>query len=338
MFTRILVPLDGSLRAERSLPVAARLSHSSGATVILARIVELPAPFGPGSSSLGGAESAMAEEREAVTRYLEEVAQRAELAGVATQVEIAVAAAVAPALLDVIQSANADLVVICSHGHTGFTRWRLGSVAQKIARHATVPTLVLRAEGTNLARDSASASQTIRALAPLDGSPEAEAALEPAAQVLTALAAPGRGALHLLHVVQVDDAAQASGDVTSNQDALRPEAERYLREVTERFQRAPLADIPLDVTSSVVFDADVAAAILDQAASENHGYDMIVMASHGRSGWQLWVMGSVTERVLQTSDLPLLIVRPRNGALTQRTPGALAKKAIGDEIAGWPGY
>jgi nucleotide-binding universal stress UspA family protein len=338
MFTRILVPLDGSLRAARSLPVAARLARSGDATVILARIVELPAPFGPDSSLPGDAESAVAEERETVTRNLEAAARSPELAGVRTQVEVAVAAAVAPALLDVIQSARADLVVICSHGHTGFTRWRLGSVAQKIARHATVPALVLRAEGPNLTGDSASAPRTIRALAPLDGSPSAETELEPAAQFVAALAAPGRGALHALHVVQMDDAPQTPDAVSYNQDALRTEAERYLRRVTERFQRAPLADIPLDVTASVVFDADVAAAILDQAASEHHGCDMIAMASHGRSGLQLWGMGSVTERVLQTSDLPLLIVRPQDASLAQQAPETVAEKAIGDEVAGWPGY
>jgi nucleotide-binding universal stress UspA family protein len=335
MFTRILVPLDGSLRAEGSLPVAARLARSGAATVILARIIERPVPFGPDSSPHGDAESAMAKERETVTHYLEEVAQRPILAGVTTQVEVALAEAVASALLDVIQSARADLVVISSHGHTGFTRWRLGSVAQKIARHATVPTLVLRAEGPNLTGDSAGASRTIRALAPLDGSPEAETALEPATQLLTTLAAPGRGALHLLHVVQVGDAPQASGGASHNQDALRPEAERYLHTVMERFQRAPLVDIPLDVTSSIVFDADVAAAILDEGAK---GYEMIAMASHGRSGLQLWVMGSVTERVLQTSDLPLLIVRPQDASLARQAPEIGAEKAIGDEVAGWPGY
>jgi len=335
MFSRILVPLDGSSRAERSLPVAARLARSGGATVVLARIIGLPTLFGPDPSPLSDVEVALSNERETVTRYLEEVARRPELVGVTIQIEVAVAAAVAPALLDLIQSAHADLVVICSHGHTGFTRWRLGSVAQKIARHVTVPTLVLRAEGPSLVDDSAGASRSIHALAPLDGSPEAEAALEPADQLVAALAARARGALHLLHVVQVEDAPPASGASQSNQEALRPEAEQYLRVVAERFQRAPLADIPLDVTSSVVFDPDVAAAILDQSAK---GYDMIAMASHGRSGLRLWMMGSVTERVLQTSDFPLLIVRPQSAALAQQTPDAVAKGAIGDEISGWPGY
>jgi nucleotide-binding universal stress UspA family protein len=335
MFSRILVPLDGSSRAERSLPVAARLARSGGATVVLARIISLPTPFGPDPSPLSDVEVALSNERETVTRYLAEVARRPELVDVTIQIEVAVAAAVAPALLDVIESARADLVVICSHGHTGFTRWRLGSVAQKIARHATVPTLVLRAEGPNPVDNSAGSLRPISALAPLDGSPEAEEALELTAQVVAALAAPGQGALHLLHVVQVEDAPPATGASQSNQEALRPEAEQYLRVVMKRFQRAPLADIPLDVTSSVVFDPDVAAAILDQSAK---GYDMIAMASHGRSGLQLWMMGSVTERVLQTSDLPLLIARPQRVALAQQTPDAVAKGAIGDEISGWPGY
>jgi nucleotide-binding universal stress UspA family protein len=335
MFTRILVPLDGSVRAERALPVAARLARSGGATIVLARIIGLPAPFGLAPSPLSDVEVAAAGERKRVTRYLEEVARRPELVGVTTQAEIAAAPAIAPALLEVIQGAHADLIVICSHGHTGFTRWRLGSAAQKIARHAAVPTLILRAEGPNLADHSAGDSRTIRALAPMDGSLEAETALEPAAQLLAALAAPGRGALHLLHVVKVEDAPHAPSAAPSNQDALRPAAERYLRTVVERFQRAPLADIPVDVTSSVTFDADVAAAILNQGAK---GYDMIAMASHGRSGLQLWVIGSVTERVLQTSDLPLLIVRPHSASLTQHAVGELAEATIGDEIANWPGY
>jgi nucleotide-binding universal stress UspA family protein len=338
MFERILVPLDGSLRAERALAAAARLAHVTSATVILARVKDLPTSFGPGSAPLADVEALMASERKTAMRYLEDVARRPELADVTTQTEVSLSAAVAPALLEIMQASRADLVVICSHGRTGFTRWRLGSVAQKIARHATVPTLVLRGDGPSLAGDSADASRPLRALAPLDGSSEAEMALEPAAQLIAALATPDRATLHLIHVIQLEGAPQVSGDEQTSQESLRLEAERYLRTVAERFEHATLASLPLDVTWSVVFDADVAAAILDQRASEDHGYDMIAMASHGRSGWQLWMMGSVAERVLQTSDLPLLIVRPQGPALAQRTPDASAKGMIGDEIAVWPGY
>jgi nucleotide-binding universal stress UspA family protein len=338
MVERILVPLDGSLCAERALAVAARLAHATSATVILTRVMDLPTAFGPGSAPLAEVEALMVGEREKAMRYLEDVARHPEFMDVPTQREVSVAAAVAPALLETIQTTRADLVVICSHGRTGFTRWRLGSVAQKVARHASVPTLVLRGDGPSLAGDAADALRPLCALAPLDGSPEAEMALEPAAQLIAALAAPDRGALHLLHVVQLEDGRHASSGEGSSQESLQLDAERYLRAVAERFEHAPLASLPLDVTWSVVFDADVAAAILDQRASAEHDYDMIAMASHGRSGWRLWMMGSVTERVLQTSDLPLLIVRPQSPALAQRTPDASAKGMVGDEIAVWPGY
>jgi nucleotide-binding universal stress UspA family protein len=338
MFERILVPLDGSSRAERALAVAARLARVTGATMVLTRVIDVPTSFGPGSAPLADVEALMPDERETAMRYLVDVARRPELAGVTTQTEVTVAAAVAPALLEIIQTSRADLVVICSHGRTGFTRWRLGSVAQKIARHATVPTLVLRSDGPGLTGDSVDALRPLRALVPLDGSPEAEMALEPAAQLIAALAAPGRATLHFLHVVQLEDGRRtASGEQTS-QESLWLEAARYLRVVAERFEHAPLASLPLDVTWSVVFDPDVAAAILDQRTSADYGDDMIAMASHGRSGWQLWMMGSVAERVLQTSDLPLLIVRPQSPALSQQTPGTSAKDMVGDEIAVWPGY
>jgi nucleotide-binding universal stress UspA family protein len=324
--------------APSALAVAARLARAANATVILARVIDLPTSFGPGSAPLADVEALMADERETALRYLEDVARRPEMDGAPTQREVSVAAAVAPALLEIIQTSRADLVMICSHGRTGFTRWRLGRVAQKIARHATVLALVLRGDGPSLAGESAGASRPLRALAPLDGSPEAETALEPAAQLLTALAAPDRGALHLLHVVQLEDGRHTASGEQSCRESLLLEAERYLRAVAERFEHAPLAGLPLDVTWSVVFDADVAAAILDQRASADHEYDMIAMASHGRSGWQLWMMGSVTERVLQTSDLPLLIVGPQGPTLAQRTPDASAKGMVGDEIAVWPGY
>jgi nucleotide-binding universal stress UspA family protein len=338
MFERILVPLDGSSRAERALTVVARLARAKSATVILARVIDLPTSHVPGSASVADPEALMAGERETATRYLEDVARRPELVGVTTQREVSVAAVVAPALLELIQTSRADLVVICRHGRTGFTRWRLGSVAQKIARHATVPTLILRSDEPSLAGDAAAVLRPLCALVPLDGSPEGEMALEPAARLIAALAAPDRGALHFLHVVHLEDERYASSDEESSQERLRLEAERYLRTVAERFEHAPLVGLSLDVTWSVVFDADVAAAILDQRASADHDYAMIAMASHGRSGWQLWMMGSVAERVLQTSALPLLIVCPQNPALAQRTPDASATGMVGDEIAVWPGY
>jgi nucleotide-binding universal stress UspA family protein len=174
--------------------------------------------------------------------------------------------------------------------------------------------------------------RAIRALTPLDGSSEAETALEPAARLVSTLAAPGQGALHLLHVVQLEDANDTVPDATQS---LQQEAEMYLRRVAEQFTRPPLASLSLTVTWSVVFDPDVAAAILDQGA--HHSYDIIAMASHGRSGFQLWALGSVTERMLQTNALPLLIVRADSATVRPDAQGA-EERAADPEMSTWPGF
>jgi nucleotide-binding universal stress UspA family protein len=349
MFQRILVPLDGSVRAERALSVATHLARSTGGVVILARVVSAPASFGSGESSPLEMETLVTDERETATRYLEEVAQLPDFVGVATRVDVRIAPVVAPALLEAIQAAHADLVVMCSHGRTGFTRWTLGSVAQKLARHAIVPTLILRSGGPTLFPSVHDAPHPTRALVPLDGSPEAEAALEPAAGLIAAFAAPERGGLHLLHVVQLEESPQDAPATERNaQVTLRREAEEYLHTVAERLKQTPSSTLSPDLTWSIVFDPDVAAAILDEpdalaeggaeGASVRHSCDVIAMVSHGRSGLPLWTLGSVTDRVLQATKLPLLIIHLSGAAESQQVSRGAAPDQVETEIGVWPGY
>jgi nucleotide-binding universal stress UspA family protein len=199
-------------------------------------------------------------------------------------------------------------------------------VAQKNARHTTAPALILHGDGP--------------ALVPLDGSPEAQAALEPAARLDATLAAPKRGALHLLRVIQIEDAPHdTAGAAEAGLETLRVEGERYLH---SRFQQERLAALSLDVTWSSVFDADVASAIVsaqDALADEGArgatmGCAMIAMASHGRNGVWLWMIGSVTDRVLQASDLPLLIAHPQGATIATarwEAADAPASGKVGEE-------
>ena len=345
MYKRILVPLDGSLRAERALPLAADLARAGSGEVILTQVVTAPNYLGREEKQSPTAEAVLSGERETALRALKDVSQRLELAGVSTRMEVREAPSVAPALLDIARAVHADLVIMCSHGRTGFQRWALGSVAQKIARHATVPTLVLRSDGPDLMSATGDGPRSMRALVPLDGSLDAETALEPAARLVSALAAPGQGALHLLHVVQMEDAHNL--DPSAKQSLLH-EAEAYLCNAAERLAREPFAGNSLAVTSSVVFDPDVASAIIAAAESSSDivdannltsapPYDVIAMASHGRSGFQLWALGSVTERALHASALPLLIVRSDSATTPLDAHGA-EESETDSEMSAWPGY
>lgn len=307
MFKRILVPLDGSTRAESALPVAVRVARAYGGTLTLLQVVEMIADHGAYLQPI------IEEEKAEATAYLESLARSPELAGIQAEIQVPVGA-VAPAIITAAQPSHTDLIIMCSHGYTGFRRWTLGSVAEKIARHAPVPLLILR-EGDTFS--SISPEKPVRALVPLDGSPFSEAVFEPAAYLVAAFAsATSRpGEMHLLRVIDLPLTSgrmrsQAHID-TQTVEQAKQEAQAYLSRLTERLGQMALTGLAMEATSAVESDPDVAEAIVQQAEGAGKGtYDLIAMATHGRSGIGHFTLGSVTERVLHSTRLPLLVVRP----------------------------
>jgi nucleotide-binding universal stress UspA family protein len=312
MFKRILVPLDGSARAERAIPVAARIARALGDSVILLRVATAPVDTGKFSKLSVYAEESVNADLAGATSYLENIAKSDELVGITTEVK-ALFGAAAPTILSSAQSFHASIVVMCSHGYTGYKRWVLGSIADKVTRHSPVPVLVLREGGPV---PSTSIQQPVRALVPVDGSPLSEAVLEPAAYLAAALAqaTSQQGALHLLRVVDLPaTGGKFKSDAhidTSLKEQVKHEDEAYLATLANRLPEGDLANLDLSVTYSVEFDPDVAEAIVKKA--EQDKFDFIAIATHGRGGVQHWAMGSVSERVLHATKLPLLIMRPHD--------------------------
>ena len=375
MYKRILVPLDGSARAERAIPVAARIARALGGSVTLLRVATAPVDTGKYSSTSGYVEETADTDLTGATSYLENIAGSDELTGIKTEVKTFIGA-VAPAILSASQSLHANIIVMCSHGYTGFKRWTLGSVADKVTRHSPIPVFVLREDGplpataehqpvrALVAVDGSSLSEAVfepaaylaAALAEatsqqgalhllrvvdlpasggkfksdahidtlqdevfvIDGSPLSESALEPAAQLITALAPTEQRVIHLMRVVDVPSSyGKFRSSVDEHYDAgVRAEAkheyEAYLDAVAKRFTEGDLATYNLSVATSVPINMDVAEAIVEAAeegeGAELSGYDLIVMATHGRGGVQRWVLGSVAERVLHASKVPLMVV------------------------------
>jgi nucleotide-binding universal stress UspA family protein len=91
----------------------------------------------------------------------------------------------------------------------------------------------------------------------------------------------------------------------------------YLTQVTERWQ-AMAKEVGISISWSVAVETDVASALLSQAepgaqgqgTAGNRGCDLLAICTHGRHGLERWVMGSVTNRLLNATKLPILIVRP----------------------------
>src|SRR5437588_6492686 len=253
------------------------------------------------------------------TDYLASVAGSPELAGIELKTEV-LPGAPALSIFPVVRAFQADLIVMCSHGYTGRTRWILGSVSQKVARHSPVPVLVLREDGsvpTNLHPDG---MRSVRVLVPLDGSPIAEAALAPAAHLSAALSAPARGALHVARVLRLPTMNENGQNyqLAKTKQLGMWEAQVYLHMVERTLREGDLASLNLSITSSISVDPDVASTLIGiaeigedmQKVEEYPPCDLIAMATHGRGGLQHWMLGSVTERVLGSTKLPMLIVRP----------------------------
>src|SRR6266571_189487 len=313
MYKRILVPLDGSARAEQAIPVAARIARALGGSVILLRVATAPVDTGKYSATSGYVEETIDADLIGATSYLENIAGSNELAGIKTEVKT-LTGAVAPAILSAAQSFHANLIVMCSHGYTGFKRWALGSVADKVTRHSPIPVLVLR-EGGPL--PATAAHQPVRALVPVDGSTLSEAVVEPAAYLAAALAeaTSQQGALHLLRVVDLPaSGGKFKSDAhidTGLKEQVKHEDEEYLATLVNRLSEGgDLAHLDLAITSSVEADPDIAEAIVKK--SEQEKFDFIAIATHGRGGVQKWAMGSVAGRVLHATTLPLLIMRPQD--------------------------
>lgn len=319
MFTKIMVPLDGSLRAEQAIPVAGRIARTSSASILLLRVVEVPIvhPSHFAEPPLSDEEAA----QKKASDYLKQVAQSDALKGIGVEISVVFGSA-ADMVLETAETSRPDLIVMCSHGYTGLKRWMLGSVADRVIRHMPVPTLILHEHGPAPLASGAVNPVPLQALVPVDGSELAEEVLTPTWQLLMALAPDTPKELHLLRVVGLPAIAgvgKSQAHITSGIIAeAKQEAMDYVAALIQRLRQEIPPSAQITIGSTVELDTDVAEAILKETEESGEagedgyqGYNMIAMATHGRSGIRRWMMGSVTERVLHHSSVPLFIVRPQ---------------------------
>lgn len=289
---RVLVPLDGSTLAEGALPVVRRLLGQPGDELILLRVAvlnDMPMPmmadYGMVWTDYAQAVPTPDEERQQAIDYLDGVRERSALAGIQTRT-IVLEGDRSQMIVEKAAEEDVDLIVMTSHGRTGLSRWVIGSVAERVLESGPCPVLLWRN-----GKSGSTGPQTI--LVTLDGSSLSETALEPALELAHRLGAT----ITLLRVWP-----HGAGEALSKTD------DPYLLEVIARHAEwdIPMRAASVEATGSGA--ANTALAILNFANSE--AVDMIAMSTHGRSGLQRWVYGSVSEKVLRGTDKALLMVRP----------------------------
>ena len=280
MYERIVVPLDGSQLAEIALPYAEELSVRLGSEVTLIYVSE--SIDDPHRHMHQIYMQKMAEStKQGAETYAKKLGKE-----MATQVRsVNLAGNPAEEIVKYADSENTGLIVMSTHGQSGIRQWTIGSVANKVVRATKQPVALVRAEGA--CPDVARKGMLKKALLPLDGSRESEAAIPYAAELASRLG---------ISVVLVQ--VLAIGDKTL--------AEDYLEKIG-----AQLKQKGVTVESRVIFGE--AATEIINLADEIHA-DVVAMSTHGRSGIGRWILGSVAERVLYEGNTPLLLVRGTAGS------------------------
>ncbi len=311
---RILVPLDGSGFAERALPLATAVArHVDGEIHVLTVTVPWP-DTGPGVAGL------VAEaEREAAdwaAAYVGEVAAPLREAGLRVRTHNRRGAAAA-GILGVVEELGCDLLVMATHGRSGFNRLWMGSVADRVVRHAPIPVLLVSAaggaipekEGADVAGAAVELDDAPRdvrtVIIPLDGSAFSESVLVPATALGDAFGAeyilfravpyPRAWGMPLLgRSVQLDQRIL---------DVERAAARRQTEAVAGRLREAGY-----NVTVVVEEKDDPAPTVLRLAAATRDS--VIALATHGRSGLGRVLIGSVADKIVRGTRRPVLLVRP----------------------------
>jgi nucleotide-binding universal stress UspA family protein len=299
MSQRLLVPLDGSALAESALPWAAQLARTHDASVVLARVVPWPMAFWTaGYISAQLYDEVQAAEHDAANAYLRKVQARlrADRIPVETLVRNGFPG---ESILELAEQCGAAAIVMATHGRGGISRLVVGSVAEHVVQDATIPVLLVPAHAAGQGPGTFA-----RILVPLDGSPLAERALDLAQDV----AAAGT-TLCLVRVVAPVErtlAGVTADDRYVDYDATAravAEAEAYLHQVADTLRIGRCA------VETTVRTGTPGEQIL--AAAHELSADLVVLATHGRTGAQRWLLGSVADTVVRGAHTAVFMVTGR---------------------------
>ena len=144
MFKKILVPTDGSALAQSAAITAAQLAKTQGAEVIGVYVID-PFPYiGMGEASAAGLQSYLTESRNLAGQALDALGKVCAAEGVPFAGDTIERNVVYEGVIETAQAEGCDLIVMASHGRQGMKALILGSVAQKVLTHASVPVLIVK--------------------------------------------------------------------------------------------------------------------------------------------------------------------------------------------------
>jgi nucleotide-binding universal stress UspA family protein len=301
MFEKILVPLDGSPLAQAILPYVAMVAKGLHSRVILFHVAETALDHEAPEQKTYAHET-VERIRPMAENYLAGVAEEFRRDGIDVETKVAGGRAV-PQIVEYAEQEDVGLIAMSTHGRSGLTRWVVGSVADKILRGCERPVLLVRPRDEGASGEAEGRLSKI--IVPLDGSKDAEAALPFAEELSKALGLE----IILIQVIGIETAVHfvpmapdnwpVPSDILRRLDVV---ASGYLTGLAKQ-----LKDRGLTVQWDVLRGATGPRIV--EFAKETPT-SLVVMTTHGRSGFRRWVMGSVTDAVVRHTGEPVLVVGP----------------------------
>jgi nucleotide-binding universal stress UspA family protein len=287
MFEKILVPLDTSPFAEQVIPPVIELSRWFNSAVDLINICETKREQHAGTCQL----------------YLEDKIEqiKAALPGHTAGIKAEmVEGSPGQTILSYAKEERANLIVMSSHGLSGVTLWPLGSTVDKVLRRTGQPILIVRIKET----DEKNSQENLfkRILVPLDGS-ELGARVVP---YIAGIASKSGSEVVLFHVIATDKPMHSLGRIDSvpiredEMSSLKQRSEEYLNREKQRFEGSGA------ILKNVITSGNVAEEIIKY--SLKNSCSLIALSSHGHSGFESWIIGGVTNKILHASRTSMLFV------------------------------
>lgn len=284
-FEHVAVATDFSRVGERAIDVGLELASRASARLSLVHTYD-PLPVGAAAHPAvwcEGGEVAEGRERDA-RRSLAVAADRTAYPKVERQ--LLRHPHVAAGICEFVEAQRPELLVLGTHGRSGLSRFLIGSVAEKVVRHAACPVLVVRAAARLPRRVSVCT----------DLSPNALAVLEMAA-LFASLYEPE------ITLVHVEDARHGALDAETHAEVLA--------ELHAQLRQLYLAHLPGPPRVSILSGSNVTEALAAHAADA--ATELLVLGTHGESGLERLLIGSVAERVTRHAPCSVLVARPTAG-------------------------
>lgn len=296
MYDRILIPTDGSENAAQAAIEAMRFASVYDATVHVLSVVDTTSYR---SSVLPDdlvqrSEEMLTERGEEAVLTVEDIAAKADRSAVGDVWK----GVPYRAILEYVEENDIDLVVMGTHGRTGLDRYITGSVTERVVRLSDVPVLTVR-----MADAERESHRYGNILIPTDGSPGAEAAIDHGIDI----ARRHDATVHALYIVNIQIVAGDYEGGFPATDLIHTLEERGTQAVEVVSQRGEAANVPVrtHVSQGTPYHGI-------RAYANEHDIDLITMRTHGRTGIDRFLLGSITRKIVRSVDMPVLTVRAVN--------------------------